>query len=74
MREKGKRKNDVAEGSEQLIRSLDEFIGFLANRSALERGGAIVLATRRQKRRGLLERMAQVEVNGFLRVGIAGRC
>lgn len=44
-----------------------QFAGFLANPAALERGGRTVQAGRGQQRRGLLERLAQTEVNRALR-------
>jgi len=53
--------------------TLDEFAGFLANPAALKRGGAAVQAARGQQRQGLLERMAQAEVNRLLRAEIAAR-
>jgi len=49
----------------------DEFGGFVANPSAQQRGGAVVLAARGKKCQGLLEKMAQAEVNRLLRVEIA---
>lgn len=48
----------------------DEFAGFIANPSALRRAGAAVSAARSQKRRGLLERIAQAEVNRYWRAKI----
>jgi hypothetical protein len=51
----------------------DEFAGFIANPRALRRGGAAVSAARSQKRRGLLERMAQAEVNRHWRAEIAAK-
>jgi hypothetical protein len=51
----------------------DEFAGFIANPRALRRGGAAVSAARSQKRRGLVERMAQAEVNRHLRAEIAAK-
>ncbi len=50
-----------------------EFAGFIANPSALRRGGAAVSAARSQKRRGLLERIAQAEVNRYWREEIAAK-
>ena len=50
-----------------------EFTGFIANPRALRRGGAAILAARSQKQRGLLERMAQAEVNRHLRAEIAAK-
>jgi hypothetical protein len=47
-----------------------EFAGFIANPRALRRGGAAVSAARSQKRRGLLERIAQAEVNRYWRAEI----
>jgi len=51
----------------------DEFTGFVANPSAQRRGGRTVRAARGQKGQGLLEKMAQVEVNRFLRVEVASK-
>jgi len=61
----------------------DEFAGFVANPQALQRGGRAVRAlwrhgsavgiTRLIPRWELLERMAQVEVNRFLRAEIAAK-
>ncbi len=51
----------------------DESAGFVANPRALRRGGAAVSAARSQKRRGLLERMAQAEVNRHWRAEIAAK-
>jgi hypothetical protein len=45
----------------------DEFAGFLANPSARGRGGRATRAVRGQQCRGLLERLAQKEVNRRLR-------
>jgi len=50
-----------------------EFVGFLANPDAGHRGGMAVQASRAKLRRGLVEKMAQAEVNRFLRTEIAGR-
>jgi hypothetical protein len=44
-----------------------EFIDFLVNPAAHKRGGGAVQAVRGQQRRGLMERMAQAEVNHHLR-------
>ena len=52
---------------------VDEFAGFLANPAALTRGGPATQVARRQTLRGLLDRMAQAEVNRFWRVEIAIR-
>jgi len=52
---------------------LSEFAGFLANPRALKRGGPATQAGRCQKRRGLLYRMAQIEVNRLLRAEIEVR-
>ena len=52
---------------------LSEFAGFLANPRALRRGGPATQAGRCQKRRGLLYRMAQIEVNRLLRAEIEVR-
>lgn len=61
----------------------DEFAGFVANPQALQRGGPAVRALRRQgttagitelvPRWELLERMAHVEVNRFLRAEITAK-
>jgi hypothetical protein len=51
----------------------DEFVGFLANPDASHRGGMAVRASRAKLRRGLVEKMAQVEVNRFFRSEITGR-
>jgi hypothetical protein len=51
----------------------DEFTGFVANPSAQQRGGTTVRAARGQKCQGLLEKMAQVEVNRYLRVEIVSK-
>jgi hypothetical protein len=50
-----------------------EFAGFIANPRALRRGGAAVSMARCQKRRGLLERIAQAEVNRYWRAEIAAK-
>jgi len=50
---------------------VDEFGEFLANPAAQQRGGEAVLAARGRKCQGLLEKMAQAEVNRFLRAEIA---
>ena len=50
-----------------------EFVGFLANPDASHRGGMVVQASRAKLRCGLVEKMAQAEVNRFLRTEIAGR-
>ena len=64
----------MREKSERSSHSLvDRFAGFLANCAAQRRGGTAVLAARGQKRQGLLERMAQAEVNRFLRAEIASK-
>ena len=52
---------------------IDEFAGFLANPAALTRGGVATQVARRQTLQGLLDRMAQAEVNRFWRVEIAAR-
>jgi hypothetical protein len=52
---------------------LSEFAGFLANPRALKRGGSATQASRCQKCRGLLYRLAQKEVNRFLRAEIEAR-
>jgi len=61
----------------------DEFAGFVANPQALQRGDLAVRALRRQStaigitglipRWELLERMAQVEINRFLRAEITAK-
>ena len=51
----------------------DEFKDFLANPAAKKRGGRATHAARSQQRRGLLERIAQAEVNRYLRAEIARR-
>ena len=53
--------------------TLDEFAGFLANPAALKRGGTVIQAARGQKRRGLLDRLAQAEANRFLRAEMVAR-
>jgi hypothetical protein len=52
---------------------LGEYTGFLANPAALKRGGVATQAARVQPIRGLLERIAGVEVNRFLRAEIRAR-
>ncbi len=51
----------------------DEFAGFVANPTALKRGGVAVQAARDQKRRGLLRWMAEMEVNRFWRSELVAR-
>jgi hypothetical protein len=51
----------------------DEFGGFLANPQARKRGSRATRALRGHQTRGLLERMAQAEVNRRLRVELARR-
>jgi hypothetical protein len=52
---------------------LDEFAGFVANPAAFRRGGAATQAVRGHQGRGLLQRMADAEVNRFWRAEIAVR-
>jgi len=47
-----------------------EFAGFLANPGAQDRGGKATQTARGQQRRGLLERVAQAEVNRRLRAEV----
>jgi hypothetical protein len=51
----------------------DEFAGFVANPAAYQRGGAATQAVRGHQGRGLLQRMADAEVNRFWRAEIAVR-
>jgi hypothetical protein len=51
----------------------DEFVGFLANPDAGQRGGMAIRASRPKARRGLMEKTAQAEANRFLRAEIAGK-
>jgi hypothetical protein len=51
----------------------DEFAGFVANPAAFRRGGAATQAVRGHQGRGLLQRMADAEVNRFWRAEIAVR-
>jgi len=51
----------------------DEFAGFLANPNARRRGGKATRAVRGRQRRGLLERLAQMEINRRWRAEIARR-
>jgi hypothetical protein len=68
------RKKDMGAKSDRSnLSPADEFTGFVANPSAQGRGGTTVRAARGQKRQGLLEKMAQAEVNQFLRVEIASK-
>ncbi|MEJ2556772.1 MAG: hypothetical protein P8186_11205 [Anaerolineae bacterium] len=66
-------KTQRGEGGHTGPNGLGEFTGFLANPSALKRGGVAIQAARGQLLRGLLERMAGVEVNRFLRAEIRDR-
>jgi len=56
----------VREQENWVATAADEFSGFLANPAAGRRGGVAVRTARRKMRQGLLERMAQAEVNRFL--------
>jgi hypothetical protein len=51
----------------------DEFAGFVANPAAYRRGGAATQAVRGHQSRGLLQRIADAEVNRFWRAEIAVR-
>jgi hypothetical protein len=50
-----------------------DFSDFVANPRALKRGGAAVQASRSRKRRGLLERLAQAEINQTWRAEITAK-
>lgn len=68
------RENDMSAKSDRSnLSPADEFTGFVANPSAQQRGGTTVRAARGLKRQGLLEKMAQVEVNRYLRVEVASK-
>ena len=54
-------------------RKTDKFAGFLANPNARRRGGKATRAVRCRCRRGLLERLAQMEANRRWRAEIARR-
>lgn len=70
------RGEEIAMGTEQRSSQCmlgDEFAEFVANPEAQVRGGVVVLAARREKQSGLLEKMAQAEINRLLRAEIADK-
>jgi len=63
----------IREQEKWIATTADEFTGFVANPTASQRGGTAVQVARGAVRYALLERMAQAEVNRFLRAEIAGK-